>query len=141
MKKRMGNRPIRFFSFGGEFMANDTVESLNIQLSADANKATQALNSLANSLRSINGAFTKDIASVIFLKLSGLKLLKSVLNSLFKALTVLLIPESLKSSPDSFSKEETTFSIPSVSVCAPEVPSIPLKAFDIPEKSGTLIFI
>lgn len=45
-------------------MANDTVESLNIQLSADANKATQALNSLANSLRSINGAFTKDIAGM-----------------------------------------------------------------------------
>lgn len=45
-------------------MANDTVESLNIQLSADANKATQALNSLANSLRSINDAFTKDIAGM-----------------------------------------------------------------------------
>ena len=45
-------------------MANDTVESLNIQLSADANKATQALNSLANSLRSINDVFTKDIAGM-----------------------------------------------------------------------------
>lgn len=45
-------------------MADGTVDSLNIQLSADANKATQALNSLANSLKSINDAFTKDIAGM-----------------------------------------------------------------------------
>lgn len=45
-------------------MADGTVDNLNIQLSADANKAAQALNSMVNSLKSINDAFTKDIAGM-----------------------------------------------------------------------------
>ena len=45
-------------------MAEGTVDSLNIQLSADADQAVKSLNSLASTLRSINTAFTKDISGM-----------------------------------------------------------------------------
>lgn len=45
-------------------MAEGTVDSLNIQLSADANRAVKSLNRLASTLRSINSAFTKDISGM-----------------------------------------------------------------------------
>lgn len=45
-------------------MAEGTVDSLNIQLSADADQAVKSLKSLASTLRSINSAFTKDISGM-----------------------------------------------------------------------------
>lgn len=45
-------------------MADGTVDNLNIQLSADANKAVQSLNSLKSALNSINTAFSKDISGM-----------------------------------------------------------------------------
>lgn len=45
-------------------MAEGTVDNLNIQLSADADKAVKSLNNLASTLRSINTAFTKDISGM-----------------------------------------------------------------------------
>lgn len=45
-------------------MANETVDNLNIKLSADADKATKALNSLANSLNGISNALSKDVAGM-----------------------------------------------------------------------------
>ena len=45
-------------------MAEGTVDSLNIQLSADADQAVKSLNNLASTLRSINTAFTKDISGM-----------------------------------------------------------------------------
>ena len=45
-------------------MANGTVDNLNIQLSADANRAVQSLNSLKSTLNSISTAFTKDISGM-----------------------------------------------------------------------------
>ena len=45
-------------------MAEGTVDSLNIQLSADADQAVKSLKSLASTLRSINTAFTKDISGM-----------------------------------------------------------------------------
>ena len=46
-------------------MADGTVDNLNIQLSADADKAVKSLNSLANTLnkvsKSFNGLNTKNI--------------------------------------------------------------------------------
>lgn len=45
-------------------MAESTVDNLNIQLSANADKAVKSLNSLAQSLRSINDAFSKDITGM-----------------------------------------------------------------------------
>ena len=45
-------------------MADGTVDNLNLQLSADAKKAVQSLNSLATSLKSINSAFSEDITGM-----------------------------------------------------------------------------
>lgn len=45
-------------------MADGTVDNLQIQLSADADKATRALNNFANCLKGINTAFTKDISGM-----------------------------------------------------------------------------
>lgn len=45
-------------------MADGTVDNLNIQLSADANKAVQSLNNLKSTLNSISTAFTKDISGM-----------------------------------------------------------------------------
>ena len=45
-------------------MAEGTVDNLNIQLSADADRAVKSLNSLDSTLRSINTAFTKDISGM-----------------------------------------------------------------------------
>ena len=45
-------------------MADGTVDNLNIQVAADANKAVRALNNLASSLRNINSAFSKDISGM-----------------------------------------------------------------------------
>lgn len=45
-------------------MANGTVDNLNIQLSADANRAVQSLNSLKSTLNSISTAFAKDISGM-----------------------------------------------------------------------------
>lgn len=45
-------------------MADGTVGNLNIQLSADANKAVQSLNNLKSTLNSISTAFTKDISGM-----------------------------------------------------------------------------
>ena len=49
---------------GGGNVADGTVDNLNIQLSADANKAVQSLNSLKSTLNSISTAFTKDISGM-----------------------------------------------------------------------------
>lgn len=45
-------------------MADGTVDSLNIQLSADADKAVRALNNLSSSLKAINSAFSKDVSGM-----------------------------------------------------------------------------
>lgn len=49
---------------GGGNVADGAVDNLNIQLSADADRAVKSLNNLASTLRSINTAFTKDISGM-----------------------------------------------------------------------------
>lgn len=45
-------------------MAEGTIDNLNIQISADAQKATRAINSFVSSLKSINSALAKDISGM-----------------------------------------------------------------------------
>ena len=85
-----------------------------------------------------------DMESVIRTKSFGLNLLVSTLNSLFRAFTVLLIPESLKFAFPRLLKEFTTFSIPSAVFFAPSAFMLfrDFSIFVIPDISGAenLIF-
>ena len=83
-------------------MAEGTVDSLNIQLSADADQAVKSLNNLASTLRSINTAFTKDISGMRkFSKEVG------TLNSALKGLNNIKTPDLSKLSKAMKSLSET----------------------------------
>ena len=83
-------------------MAEGTVDSLNIQLSADADQAVKSLNNLASTLRSINTAFTKDISGMRkFSKEIG------TLNSALKGLNNIKTPDLSKLSKAMKSLSET----------------------------------
>ena len=45
-------------------MADGTVDNLNIQLSADADRAVRSLGNLANTLKSINKSFSGNVSSM-----------------------------------------------------------------------------